>query len=406
MTSRLRNTPAWMVCLLLVLWSVAAGQTDVQGDIVSRLQTIRNAMPGMGSNKFIIPTNTQLADFTNVFSMMDAGEFSSIQSVVGTYGYTLYRWYNTTTRDTLYVLQENIPVQRGWGTYIFNPAGSVDFCVEVPHPIWDTNTWKMGAWLFLQARARWYFVSGTHRYANTDSSSDMAHVTQSVFYTAHRIIGSATACQVHGFDRSDAQYQGYPQVVISNGTQYPPGNLYTLQTNYTNRGITAGVYSTATKSSLGQLGATTNTEGKWSASHGKAFVHCEHDYPIRTDSATMQLAVDALRSTFGPPTGILPSASGPERFTLGQNYPNPFNPTTSVAFVISSAPGGSSFVTLTIYDALGREVMVLTKEMMEAGEHTVQWDASGMPSGVYFYRMSATGNGKSFSAVRSMVLVR
>jgi hypothetical protein len=75
----------------------------------------------------------------------------------------------------------------------------------------------------------------------------------------------------------------------------------------------------------------------------------------------------------------------PGGFALGQNYPNPFNPSTSVSFVI----GHSSLVSVRIYDMLGREVATLADEMMEAGQHTVRWDAAGMPSGVYYCVMDA-----------------
>jgi flagellar hook assembly protein FlgD len=74
--------------------------------------------------------------------------------------------------------------------------------------------------------------------------------------------------------------------------------------------------------------------------------------------------------------------------SLHQNWPNPFNPVTTVSFDISSAAGGS-LVTVTIYDVLGREVTTLLHQRKEPGEYSVQWDASGMPGGVYLCRMQA-----------------
>jgi photosystem II stability/assembly factor-like uncharacterized protein len=101
----------------------------------------------------------------------------------------------------------------------------------------------------------------------------------------------------------------------------------------------------------------------------------------------------------------------PVRTELYQNHPNPFNPVTEVEFVISSAalvrhdsPSGvgGSFVAIHVYDILGREVATLVNEVMEAGEHRVRWDASGMPSGVYYCRMTAEG----YVGVRKMMLLR
>jgi hypothetical protein len=85
----------------------------------------------------------------------------------------------------------------------------------------------------------------------------------------------------------------------------------------------------------------------------------------------------------------------PTRFALEQNYPNPFNPTTNIEFRIAkvSATGGSAsggeLVTLKIFDVLGREVATLVNEERRAGIYRVTWDASRLPSGVYFYRIRA-----------------
>ncbi len=72
-------------------------------------------------------------------------------------------------------------------------------------------------------------------------------------------------------------------------------------------------------------------------------------------------------------------------YSLSQNYPNPFNPETNIRFTIPH----SERVTLTVYDMLGREVEVLVDESMYAGQHTIRFDASHLPSGVYIYRIKA-----------------
>lgn len=87
-----------------------------------------------------------------------------------------------------------------------------------------------------------------------------------------------------------------------------------------------------------------------------------------------------------------------EEFRLMQNYPNPFNPATRITFTIHRM--GS--VRLSVYDVLGREVATLVNEVKSPGTYDVQWDASGQPSGIYFYKLEA-GN---LSAVRKMALIR
>ncbi|WP_337865892.1 T9SS type A sorting domain-containing protein [Ignavibacterium sp.] len=92
---------------------------------------------------------------------------------------------------------------------------------------------------------------------------------------------------------------------------------------------------------------------------------------------------------------------GPKEFSLAQNYPNPFNPSTSIDFTLAV----DSRVTLKVFDVLGQEVMTLINGNYTAGSHKVNFDASGLNSGVYVYRIDATGiDGKTFSASRKMIL--
>ncbi len=75
----------------------------------------------------------------------------------------------------------------------------------------------------------------------------------------------------------------------------------------------------------------------------------------------------------------------PQQFTLEQNYPNPFNPVTEIAFTLPSA----TEVTLSVYNITGQRVATLINGVMDAGPHTVAWDAEGFASGIYLYRLEA-----------------
>ena len=88
----------------------------------------------------------------------------------------------------------------------------------------------------------------------------------------------------------------------------------------------------------------------------------------------------------------------PKSFALGQNYPNPFNPTTTINYDIPAR----SYVTLVVYDILGRRVETLVNGEKHPGHYEVTFDASRLPSGVYLYRLQAG----SFTSVRKMILVK
>lgn len=74
-------------------------------------------------------------------------------------------------------------------------------------------------------------------------------------------------------------------------------------------------------------------------------------------------------------------------FVLSQNYPNPFNATTTISYTLT----GNYFVRLTVYDVLGRRVRTLVNEFQQAGVQKAEFNAEGLPSGVYFYRLTAGG---------------
>ncbi|GBD87606.1 FG-GAP repeat protein [bacterium BMS3Abin03] len=99
----------------------------------------------------------------------------------------------------------------------------------------------------------------------------------------------------------------------------------------------------------------------------------------------------------------------PSEFILSQNYPNPFNPSTKIKFTIAKSPlpggdgrGGLQFVKLVVYDLLGNEVATLVNEEKPAGTYEVEFDASRLSSGIYFYQLQAG----SLIETKKMILLR
>ena len=100
----------------------------------------------------------------------------------------------------------------------------------------------------------------------------------------------------------------------------------------------------------------------------------------------------------------VPDSHEKKQFVLGQNSPNPFNPSTNISFNIPK----QSIVRLAVYDILGREVVKLADENMQAGNYSKIFDASNLPSGVYFYRLIAepADGSTGFSEIKRMILVK
>jgi hypothetical protein len=88
----------------------------------------------------------------------------------------------------------------------------------------------------------------------------------------------------------------------------------------------------------------------------------------------------------------------PEQFVLYQNYPNPFNATTKFSYYLPK----SRKVTLKVYNTLGQLIATLINSEKNAGNHSFEWNAEGLPTGIYFYRFSSD----DYSEIKKMILLK
>ncbi|MBI5216122.1 MAG: choice-of-anchor B family protein [Ignavibacteriae bacterium] len=109
------------------------------------------------------------------------------------------------------------------------------------------------------------------------------------------------------------------------------------------------------------------------------------------DDITVASTVGVEEESINTPAGI----------SLEQNFPNPFNPTTNFGFRISDF----GFVTLKVFDVLGREAVVLLNEEKSPGKYSVQWDAQGVPSGVYFYQLEVNERDGTHAVQRKKLII-
>jgi len=134
-----------------------------------------------------------------------------------------------------------------------------------------------------------------------------------------------------------------------------------------------------------------------------SYTHDLISYSVRSYlSTTSAFSEDEWIEIFGKPskdelTGVS-DVSLPIRFSLEQNFPNPFNPGTTIRYDLPA----TSFTSLKIYTLLGQEVALLVDELKNAGTHSVRWNASDLPSGVYLCRLQAGDR----SATRKLLLLK
>ncbi len=115
---------------------------------------------------------------------------------------------------------------------------------------------------------------------------------------------------------------------------------------------------------------------------------------VGLDGTARKLYFDGLLPTNLKNTGTTVA----DKYSLSQNYPNPFNPTTKIDFAIPK----QGFVSIKVYNMLGKEVAILVSKEMTPGSYSFDYNASKLSSGVYFYKMEVNG----FSEVKKMMLVK
>jgi hypothetical protein len=123
-----------------------------------------------------------------------------------------------------------------------------------------------------------------------------------------------------------------------------------------------------------------------------------HCHILEHEDNEMMRPLKIMPAAFAKDSDIGDYSLIPESFELGQNYPNPFNANTNINFDIASA-GNTD---LRVYNLAGQVVETLLDGYLEAGSHSVNWDASKVSSGVYFYKLKSGDN----VAIRKMNLVK
>jgi hypothetical protein len=122
------------------------------------------------------------------------------------------------------------------------------------------------------------------------------------------------------------------------------------------------------------------------------------NFIVYDTSGTSTAAFSFTTSGNTSPTEVATSSDVPQQYALNQNYPNPFNPTTMIQYQLPA----QGFVTLKVYDVMGREVATLVNQKMNAGIHSAPFDGSRISSGVYFYRITAD----KYTATKKLLLLK
>lgn len=289
---------------------------DLEGSVVRFVDNI----PGRGSEGMGLPTDEQAVRFIDGIRAAQAGRPERAGELVGSMDYRVRTVVDSDTGRTASVFEEQRAADgswpHGWGMYVVARHPVRRLFVEVPHPVFDIGTAQIGVAAFRKAGAAVLLVAGTHRYANRDGSSDVAHEDRTMFARVNRALVAKgdVVLQPHGFDADRGSGEGATHgfdAVVSGGA-YPPSTMVlAVASALSSRNFDVCVFD---GTRCAALGATGNVEGAWCSEVGADFIHLELSRMVRSDrhqwSAVVASTVDGVIHAKAPsssPAGNRPT---------------------------------------------------------------------------------------------------
>ncbi len=323
-----RLVTSW-IAVSFVASSIASATTLPQNSLASWYVPYKASIPGPGTNAYVPPSQAEADTFRAAFANLLSGDVSEAASAFDSLGYEID--YLIESPRTYIMVLEHAGSGKNRGAFIVNPRASRDLVLEVPHPLFDTNTGEEGIVLLGSTGARALLIAGSHRCANSALSScsgttsactggapqafhnsDMGHTMPSFFQAAHEAISARgnVAVNLHGNGSE------IPDVEISDGTM-TARSATSLVIKVRDSLATAGVnvascnWPADNPSSLGLCG-TTNVQGRWT--NGSAnpctssptnasgqFLHVEQHLPFRNSPGALGSALGRLLPQAAPP---------------------------------------------------------------------------------------------------------
>ena len=362
---RNRSLSAASILLAAVSAHLASAAIPVvSGDFASEVNRLKGLVFGSDSGLYVAPTSQQLSDFRSLASSLFNNDLASAEAQAASLDYQLVQFNDSGTGRSYYLLREPTvggTATRGWGSFALSSNFSGNALVQVPHPLFDTNTESMGAWVFQRAAARGFLMAGAHRNANGFGTADVARLPESVFHVVHEVwsgpAASVTAWQLHGYDEDNAEFPANTSAVISDGAGNITTRLLALDQQLAQRGFTAYAYNNlpasdplnmvinngVAGSTFSPLAATTNDQGQYSRAQGGTFVHAEFAQAVRFSSADRSLAATGVAAAITGSIGAVKlwdggAADSPASWTAsgGANFSPDGLPSTGDDLVIDN----------------------------------------------------------------------
>ncbi len=219
---RTEVTLRFTILSLFVLISFTGGNGQVTrhqspgDDLFSEL--MRLTVQHVPSAEFTpaIATDDELREWGRILTLFRRGARDSCRAILQKYNYRLTEMHDPTTGETYDFFKENHPVQRGWGTFVYNRNHKKRLYIQVTHPVDDSNTPAIGGELLRRLNGEWLFIAGTSKSSQNRSLKSTLRARWTVFHRWHEMLTDLThlTISLHGFNAVRGRT---PDIIVSNG---------------------------------------------------------------------------------------------------------------------------------------------------------------------------------------------
>jgi hypothetical protein len=365
-------------------------------------------MPGRDENDYQDPSSAQFSSWKDLIHTLLNKDYSTAFSLAASFSYDLIELNEGS--EKYYILQKKEGSLNYWGTYIFNPNSCRNIVIQSPHPKYDLNTGKQGAYLLKYTGAIFYCLAGTHRCNSSSVSncsgttsacgstsgpyriSDMAHNDESIFQATTEAVkeldSTLVFIQLHGFGKTSTD----PYVIMSNGTRITPDpdyiNLLKNELSAVDNVLTFKIAHL--NLSWNRLIAFTNVQGRYVnsgsdiCSHNAdttygTFIHIEQEKSrLRADSLKWDKMVQAINGTFSCEVSGVTGTGTDKSYNI---YPNPVGHIFTLEF---NNPNHENSI-LMIRDIHGKLVHIVPN----ITTNRIEINLEDFVNGVYFFSLTA-----------------
>tara|TARA_R110002096_G_scaffold48333_9_gene128395 strand:+ start:14494 stop:15609 length:1116 start_codon:yes stop_codon:yes gene_type:complete len=313
MALKTKNT---ILGILLYSTSHASAAVIESGSFYSEVLELKNLAFTEDSGKYVAPTVQERADFRQLAINLYDHNWATAETQANNLGYDLVKFSNTTTNSVYWGVREQLvdgAQTKGWGSFFINENAVTNVTIEVPHPVFDGNTHRLGERVFERSEANGFMLAGSHRSANGSQTANPTSLEFSIFQEVHEIwnggYGDSTAWQMHGYGATTKSY--FPDgtdAVMSDGAgnvtpelialdialEALPDNVFgqayvynQLDTDNPLNELVNGVGQNG-HDPFWRLRAFNNPQGQFSRDAGGTFVHIETSTHIRSGSTNRE----------------------------------------------------------------------------------------------------------------------